>query len=101
MNNSDFEKYNQKRQDVIKKYKKKKLKEVLLILAVGLASVIVIACLNGVVFNIAVTLVLSAMVIMFTVIFARIRAVTVNHILQTRLQFLEQDEPAFHVEFKK
>ena len=94
MKSEKLEKYNQKRQSLIAAYRKKKLINLLAILLVTVA-------LLQDVLNIAVTLVLGAMIVMITVIFARIRAVTINHTLQSQLRLYEQEEPDFHVNFKK
>lgn len=99
MKNEQLEKYNKKRNDLIAFYRKKKLLNVLITLAVGLVLLITVILLRNVL-NIAVTLVLSVMIIMITVIFTRIRVVTINHMLQSRLQLYEQEEPEFHANFK-
>ncbi len=100
MKSEKLEKYNQKRRALIALYRKKKLINLLLIFGAGAALLVTVVLLQGVL-NIAVTLVLSAMIIMITVIFARIRAVTINHTLQSHLRLYEQEEPEFHVNFKK
>lgn len=100
MNNEELSKYNEGRKKIIKEYRNKKLLNVTIIFAVA-AILITLIWLLSFTLNIAVTLVLTAMVIMITVIFARIRVVTLNHTAQTRLRFYEQNEPVFHVEFKK
>lgn len=86
------EKYNEKREKMLHEYKQRKLKNVLAVLGIGVAALIVVFVLSNVgVLNIAVTLVLAAMIVMMTVIFARTRAVTVNHIMENQLRLLEQE----------
>lgn len=99
MNNDELKKYNEGRQKIIKEYRKKKLINVTLIFTAAIAAIALIWLLFS--RNIAVTLVLTAMTVMITIIFARIRIVTLNHTAQTRLRFHEQNEPIFHAEFKK
>lgn len=100
MGSDRAEKYNRKRQEMIALYRKKKLVSTFSILLAGVALLVLVAALKNVL-NIAVSLVLSAMIIMITVIFARIRIVTVNHIMESQLRLLEQEEPEFHASFKK
>lgn len=100
MKSEKLEKYNQKRRELIALYRKKKRINLLAIFGAGAALLVTVVLLQGVL-NIAVTLVLSAMIIMITVIFARIRTVTINHTLQSQLRLYEQEEPDFHVNFKK
>lgn len=100
MGNDRAEKYNRKRQEMIALYRKKKLVSTFSILLAGAALLVLVAVLKNVL-NIAVSLVLSAMIVMITVIFTRIRIVTVNHIMESQLRLLEQEEPEFHASFKK
>lgn len=100
MGSDRAEKYNRKRQEMIAAYRKKKLVSTFSILLAGVALLVLVAALKNVL-NIAVSLVLSAMIVMITVIFARIRIVTVNHIMESQLRLLEQEEPEFHASFKK
>lgn len=100
MENDRFEMYNAKRNQIISQYKKKKRINVLAVLLIGLLLLAIVVALKDIL-NIAVTLVLSAMIIMVTVIFARIRAVTINHTMDSRLKLYEQEEPEFHANFKK
>lgn len=97
MDDSRFEKYNAKRKEIIKQYNSKKLKEVLLTMVTG-AAVVALAWILCVVsfINIAVCLVLTAVAVMITVIFARIRVVTVNHIRDEKLRLFEDDDPTFY-----
>lgn len=92
----DFEKYNAGRRAIIAGYRKKKLVNVLAVLLIG-AVLLGLCQLIG---NIGVRAVLSAVIIMITVIFARVRAVTIDHAMQTRLNFYEQEEPEFHANFR-
>lgn len=91
MNEKQLEKYNQKRAELIRSYRKKKLTGVALIFGIALAVIAVDVLLSFVIDNIAVTLVVGAMVVMFSIIYARIRIVTVNHALQQKLRQFEQD----------
>ncbi len=100
MNNEQYTKYNEGREKIIAKYRKKKLINSFLIMSAAVFAVTVIVLLKNIL-NIAITLVLSVMVIMIAIIFMRIRIVTLNHTAQTRLRFYEQNEPTFHVNFKK
>lgn len=99
MNNEDYKRYNEKRHGIIKEYKKKKLLNSLVILLVGIVSVIISVLLFQT--NVAVPIVLSVIIVMVTIIYLRIRIVTINHTMQTKLRFFEQEEPTFHVNFKK
>ena len=69
-------------------------------MAAGVLLLIIVIALKDFL-NIAVTLVLSAMIIMVTVIFARIRVVTINYTMSSRLRLYEQEEPQFHANFRK
>lgn len=95
----DHQKYNQRRGEIIRAYRLKKLWQVLAIFATA-ALLIVTTCLLDEFINIAVRLVVCTMLIIFSIIFARIRIVTIEHAKQTKLQFLEQDEPSFYANFK-
>ncbi len=95
MNDQNYEKYNHKRKQIKTEYGKKKLVNVFVILGTAAIAVILIALLTGIVFNIAVTLVLSVMIIMIAIIFTRIRVVTINHIMQQRLLALENEDVRF------
>ncbi len=95
----NYQKYNQQRNRIIKTFRLKKLWQVMLILVVAVVLTVTVNLLSEFI-NIAVRLVLSAMFIIFAIIFARIRTVTLEHTKQTKLQFLEQDEPSFRANFK-
>lgn len=100
MSDGRFERYNAKRDALIKLYKKKKLLKVTLTVAVG-AAVFIAVMLLGDVLNIAVTLVIEAMTVMITVIAARLYAVTADYALERQMKILEQEEPEFHANFKR
>ena len=84
--------YYQKRKNIIKEYRAKKYKNVLLVLSVGFIAVGLILLVGGVFLkNIPITAVLTLIAVLFTVIYARIRAVTVEHTLQKKLLLFEED----------
>ena len=99
MQDNRFEQYNAKRAQIIAAYRTKKLLQVLLILGAAAVLIVVINLLPSL-FNIAVRLVSSVMIGIFAIIFCRIRAVTLEHTKQQKLEFLEEHEPAFHANFK-
>ena len=94
-----FEKYNTRRAEISRRYRAKKWTQVLLILG-GAVLLIVIINLLSAWLNIAVRLVSSVLLGLFSIIFARIRTVTLEHAKQQKLEFLEEHEPAFHANFK-
>lgn len=100
MDNEQFKKYNDGRNEIIDDYRKKKIKNSLLILLITAILVTLIILLRHIL-NIAVTIVSSVMIIMIAIIFTRIRIVTLEHTKQTQLRFYEQNEPIFHTEFKR
>ena len=95
----NIEKYNQQRQQIIRTFRHKKLLNTIIILVVAAIIITVINLLPSV-FNIAVRLVASALLIIFTIIFIRIRVVMLEHTKQAKLELLEQYEPTFHAKFK-
>ena len=97
MNAENYEKYSSERARIIKEYKQKKLKATLTVLAIG-AAALAIVILMGVLklFNIAVVLVLCAVIVMATVIIARMRAVTVQHTADNTLRQFEDRDPNFY-----
>ncbi len=101
MKNDAFEKYNDERDEIIAEYNKNKVMGVMASLITGVVLLvfdIVMYVLD--VFNIAVALVLGAMIVMIAIIFSRIRAVTIESAKQQRLRLYEQNEPEFHANFK-
>ncbi|MBQ6824791.1 MAG: hypothetical protein IJP27_09065 [Clostridia bacterium] len=89
----DMEKYTQERQALIKEYTLKKLKQVLLVLGIGIAVVIAILLVGGLwLENIPVTAILALIAGIFTILYARIRAVTVNHAMQKKLHQFEDEQ---------
>lgn len=86
----DFEKYNQERKELLREYGKKKLKSSLLVLAVGGAIVAAILLVGGLVLkNIPITAILALIAGIFTILYMRIKIVTVNHALQKKLHDFE------------
>jgi len=86
----DFEKYNTERQAIIKEYRQKKLKACLPILIVGVVLVLAIYLIGGFALsNIPVTAVLMLITGIFTIIYLRIKTVTINHALQKKLHDFE------------
>ncbi|MBR6793988.1 MAG: hypothetical protein IKM48_06520 [Clostridia bacterium] len=86
----DFDKYNQERQAIIKEYRGKKMKTCLPILIIGAIVVLAIYLIGGVALsNIPVTAVLMLIAGIFTIIYLRIKVVTVNHALQKKLHDFE------------
>ena len=97
MESEKFEKYNAKRKEILIKYKKQKFKSVFLTLSLGAVAIALTWILHMVSFiNVAVALVLTAVFVMMSVIFARMRAVTVNHVRDKELQLFEDNDPTFY-----
>lgn len=92
------EKYNQQREELIKTYRNKKLLNAIIIL-VAAAVIITVINLLPEVFNIAVRLVASALLIIFTVILVVLRVSTLEATKRRRLELLEQHEPTFRAKF--
>ena len=96
MNDERFNEYNLKRNELIKKYKMQKIKNIFLVLGIGAAIVaLIITLFLLTLINEAVAIVLSAVVVMITIIFTRIRVVTINHIRDEKLRLFEEDDPTF------
>lgn len=95
MNDKNFEKYNTKRNEIIAKYKKQKLTNVFSVLGIGAALILIVFLLRDIL-NIAVTLVLIAVIAMITIIFARIRYVSVNYVMEQKLRDFENEDPTFY-----
>ena len=95
MNDRNFEKYNTKRNEIIAKYKKQKLTNVFSVLGIGAALILIVFLLKDIL-NIAVTLVLIAVIAMITIIFARIRYVSVNYVMEQKLRDFENEDPTFY-----
>ena len=91
MDEKTLEKYSIKRKELIAYYKNKKLKNIFCILGIALAVIGLDIVMSFVINNIAVSLIVGAMVVMFAVIYLRIRVVTINHVMQQKLQQFEQD----------
>ncbi len=76
----------------MKEYRAKKLKRVLLVLGVGAAAAIAILLVSGLwLKNIPITAVLTLITVLFTIIYMRIQAVTINHTLQQKLLLFEEN----------
>lgn len=87
-----FEKYTQERKAILKEYGKKKWKSCLLVFGVGAAIVAAILLVGGMLLkNIPVTAVLALIAGIFTVLYMRIKVVTINHALQKKLHQFEDE----------
>ena len=91
MDDRMFKKYSNKRKELIEYYKNKKLKNIFCILGIAFLVVVIDVALSFIIKYIAVTLIVGAMVVMFSIIYMRIRVVTINHAMQQKLQQFEQD----------
>ena len=91
MDAEKYEKYSNKRSELLKEYKLKKLKSCGLVILVAVFALILTVLLAVLIDNVAVGLVIGMMIVIFAVIMLRVRVVTVNHTLQSRLQYLEQE----------
>ena len=91
MNNEQLLSYNQKRNEIIKKYNKIKLKNVLSVALIGVLLLGLCAFIGVLLKNIAVALVLGAVVFMFFCILVRVKIVSANHTMQKQLAYFEQD----------
>ena len=97
MENEKFQKYTAKRNELLKKYKNEKIKAIFSTLGIGVAAIAVFWVLYALsIFNVAVTLVLTAVFVMITVIFTRIRVVTINHTRDEKLRLFEDNDPTFY-----
>ena len=97
MNEEKFAKYNAKREELIAKYKKQKVKAVIITMLIGIGLVGVCWGLFFLdIFNEAVTLVLTAVFVMITIILTRMRAVTIDHIRDEKLRLFEDNDPTFY-----
>lgn len=99
MNNEAYEKYNQKREAILKEFRQKKVKNVFAVLGIGIAALALILIL-GLLLNryFAVAAVIAMIVGIFTILYARIRAVTIHHVMQKELLKLE-DQYSLHSNF--
>ncbi len=91
MNNEQLNSYNQKRNEIIKKYNKIKLKNSLTVVIIGVLLLGLCALIGVLLKNVAIALVLGAVVFMFFCILLRIKIVSANHTMQTQLKYFEQD----------
>ncbi len=93
MTEQAYAEYTQRRKAILKEYGQKKLKSSLIVLGVGGAIVAAILLIGGLVLdNIPVTAILALIAGIFTILYARIRVVTINHTLQKKLHQFEDDE---------
>lgn len=87
-----LENYQQKRKSIIKEYRAKKIKSIFAVLGIGGAVAAAILLVGGALLkNIPVTAVLTLITVLFTIIYMRIRVVTVNHTMQQKLLLFEED----------
>ncbi len=91
MNNEKFENYNQKRNELIKEFKAKKTKSILVVLAISLLAIVLDIILGILIDNVAISIVLGIVIVIFSVIMLRTRIVISNVSLQNKLRFFEQD----------
>lgn len=89
MNNNQYEKYNEERNKLIKEFKAQKAKNIVIILAVTVVVLALIVVLGVAINNVAIALVIGMIVVIFSIIFLRMRVVTINHSMQNRLRFFE------------
>ncbi len=92
MKAEQFEQYTRERNAIIKEYRQKKFKTCLPILLIGVALVLTIYLVGGFALsNIPVTAVLMLITGIFTIIYLRIKMVTINHALQKKLHQFEDE----------
>ena len=90
MTNEAYEKYMQERRALQKEFTQRKTKAALAVIGVGLLIVGLLVILGGAVLkNIPITAVVALIALIFTILYARIRVVTINHALQEKLLKLE------------
>ena len=89
MDNNQYEKYNDQRNKIIKEFKAQKTKNIAIILIVAAVVLALIVAIGFAINNVAIALVLGVIVVIFSVIFLRMRVVTINVSMQKRLQFFE------------
>ncbi len=89
---NDMGKYSEKRNALIKEYKAKEMKEGLTVLGVGLAILVAILLVGTLLLkNTPIAVILAIICVIFTVIYARMRTVTVKHALETKLREFENN----------
>ena len=87
-----LEEYYQKRKRIIKEYRAKLLKKVAAVLILGTSAAFAVFLVGGMLLkNIPITAVLTLIIVLFTIIYARIQAVTVNHTLHQKLLLFEEE----------
>lgn len=90
MKQEALEKYNKERAALIRRHRKKKLVQGLVILSAGLAVILIIQILGGFQFkNAPVTIAFSAIIALFTIISFWVKMTMLNHRMQKELLLLE------------
>ncbi len=90
MDDKAYAKYNEKRNAIIAEYRKKKMKNVGLVLGIGFGIAIVCFLVGWFgLKNIPVTAVITLVAALFSILYARIRVVTINHARQQKLMEFE------------
>ena len=88
----DMERYAAERKQIIAEFGKKRLAQVVTVLSIGLAAVLAVLAIGGLLLkNIPVTAVVALVIGLFTILYARIRAVTVKHAMEERLHKVEDE----------
>lgn len=95
MDNQQLQSYNQRRNEIIKKYTKIKVKNSLTVVLIGVVLLGLCVLLGFLINNVAVALVLGAVIFMFFCILLRIKIVSANHTMQKQLKYFEQDFEIF------
>ena len=89
MNDNQYEKYNDQRNKIIKEFKLQKMKNIVIILVAAFLALSLVVALGLIINNVAVAIVVGIIVVIFSIIFLRMRVVTINVSMQKRLQFFE------------
>ena len=90
MNDNQYEKYNDERKKIISDFKNQKTKNIAVVLAAAIAVLAVVLAVGIFVMkNVAIAIVIGIIVVIFSVIFLRMRVVTINVSMQKRLQYFE------------
>ena len=90
LDDKTYAKYTEKRNAIIAEFRLKKLKNVGLVLGIGLGIAIVCVLVGWFVLeSIPVTVILPLAVVLFSILYARIRVVTINHAKQQKLMEFE------------
>ena len=89
MNDNQYEKYNDQRNQIIKEFRLQKSKNIVIILIAAVLALTLVVALGIIINNVAVAIVIGIIVVIFSIIFLRMRVVTINVSMQKRLQFFE------------